>query len=409
MSNLSAQTLSKLSQAADDACTDQTAGIPGAVVVVVGKDGKELFSHAAGRRGTGSHEPMTLDSVFWIASCTKMIVGVAVMQLVERGVLSLDDSAQVESLCPELKAVQVLEADGTLVPKKRGITLRMLLSHTAGFGYTFFNEKLRDFSRPTGWDEFSGLEFDIKQPLVHQPGEGWEYGLGIDWAGKVLERATGRTLEEYCQEKIYAPLGLKNVSMKPHAEMLRNLAYMNSRDGNGKLSRRDHLLRRPLLPDESHSPSFFYSGGAGCFAKPREYAQILAMLLNDGTSPTTGAKILSPSTVEVMFQNQITQFPNFARQNIPAAKPDLTNAIPEIYPVPGNGPQGWGLTFMLSGAGVTGRSASTAFWAGLPNLWWWCDREKGVAGIVATQLLPFADGQVLNLWGKIESAVYQAL
>lgn len=133
------------------------------------------------------------------------------------------------------------------------------------------------------------------------------------------------------------------------------------------------------------------------------------MLLNDGTSPTTGAQILSPSTVEIMFQNQITQFPNFARQSIPAAKPDLTNAIPEIYPVPGNGPQGWGLTFMLSGAGTTGRSASTAFWAGLPNLWWWCDREKGVAGIVATQLLPFADGQVLNLWGKIESAVYQAL
>ncbi|CAN9116906.1 unnamed protein product [Alternaria alternata] len=385
MSKLSAQTLSQLSQAADDACTDQIAGIPGAVVVVVGKDGKELFSHAAGRRGAGSHEPMTLDSVFWIASCTKMIVGVAVMQLVERGVLSLDDSAQVESLCPELKAVQVLKADGTLVPKKRGITLRMLLSHTAGFGYTFFNEKLRDFSRPAGWDEFSGLEFDIKQPLVHQPGEGWEYGLGIDWAGKVLERATGRTLEEYCQEKIYAPLGLKNVSMKPHAEMLRNLAYMNSRDGNGKLSRR-------------------VSTAIGIQSQ-----EILAMLLNDGTSPTTGAQILSPSTVEIMFQNQITQFPNFARQSIPAAKPDLTNAIPEIYPVPGNGPQGWGLTFMLSGAGATGRSASTAFWAGLPNLWWWCDREKGVAGIVATQLLPFADGQVLNLWGKIESAVYQAL
>jgi CubicO group peptidase (beta-lactamase class C family) len=118
-----------------------------------------------------------------------MIVGVAVMQLVERGVLSLDDSAQVESLCPELKAVQVLKADGTLVPKKRGITLRMLLSHTAGFGYTFFNEKLRDFSRPAGWDEFSGLEFDIKQPLVHQPGEGWEYGLGIDWYVKWTKSA----------------------------------------------------------------------------------------------------------------------------------------------------------------------------------------------------------------------------
>ncbi|KAF2656595.1 beta-lactamase family protein [Lophiostoma macrostomum CBS 122681] len=409
MSKFSAQTLSHLSKVTDTACVDQAAGLPGAVIVVVGKDGKELFSHAAGKRGTGSEEPMTLDTVFWIASCTKMIVGVAVMQLVEKGVLSLDDSAQVESLCPELKDLQVLQDVGTLVRKKRGITLRMLLSHTAGFGYTFFNERLRDFSRPTGYDEFSGLEFDIKQPLVHQPGEGWEYGVGIDWAGKVLESATGLTLEAYCHENIYIPLGLNNISMKPHADMLRNLAYMNSRDGNGRLAKRDHLLRRPLLPEENHSPSFLYSGGAGCFAKPREYAQILATLLNDGTSLTTGAQLLAPTTVESMFQNQIERFPNFARQGIPAAKPELTNAIPEIYPVPGDGPQGWGLTFMLSGAGATGRSASTAFWAGLPNLWWWCDREKGVAGIVATQILPFADAKVLDLWGAIESAVYQAL
>lgn len=110
-----------------------------------------------------------------------------------------------------------------------------------------------------------------------------------------------------------------------------------------------------------------------------------------------------------MFKNQIPEFPNFARQGIPAAKPDLTNAIPEIYPVPGNGPQGWGLTFMLTGAGATGRSASTGFWAGLPNLWWWCDREKGVGGIVCSQILPFADAKVLGLWVEIESMVYKAL
>ncbi|KAG9187101.1 hypothetical protein G6011_04972 [Alternaria panax] len=272
MSELSAQTISQLSQAADAACADQIAGIPGTVIVVVGKDGRELFSHAAGRRGTGSHEDMTLDSVFWIASCTKMIVGIAVMQLVERGVLSLDDSAQVEMLS-RIRSGSGLEGgqntraeEARHHPSHAAVTYSRIRIH-------ILHEKLRDFSRPTGWDEFSGLEFDIKQPLVHQPGEGWEYGLGIDWAGMILERATGHTLEAYCQEKTYAPLGLKNISMKPHAEMLRNLAYMNSGDGNGRLSRRDHLLRRPLLPDEGHSPSFFYSGGAGCFAKPREYAR----------------------------------------------------------------------------------------------------------------------------------------
>jgi CubicO group peptidase (beta-lactamase class C family) len=279
MSKFSSQTLAKLQHVTERACDDQVMGIPGVVAVVVGRDGKELFSHAAGHNHAGSSEPMTLDSVFWIASCTKMIVGVACMQLVEKGILKLDDSAQIEQLCPELAEVKVLQADGTLREKNRGITLKMLLTHTAGFGYTFFNERLRDYSRPAGWDEFSGFEFDIKQPLAHQPGEDWEYGVNIDWAGKVVERATGLTLDAYCKEHIYSPLELQNISMKPHAEMLRNLAGMNYRGPDGKLSTRDHLLRRPLIPDEENSPQFLHSGGAGCFAKPQDYCRRLYLLV----------------------------------------------------------------------------------------------------------------------------------
>lgn len=116
----------------DAAVADTNKGLPGVVGVAIGKDGNELFSYAAGQRGTGCSEKMTVDSTLWIASCTKMITGVACMQLVEQGMLSLDDADQVEDLCPELKSVQVLQKDGSLVPKKRGITLRMLLSHTCG-------------------------------------------------------------------------------------------------------------------------------------------------------------------------------------------------------------------------------------------------------------------------------------
>lgn len=110
-----------------------------------------------------------------------------------------------------------------------------------------------------------------------------------------------------------------------------------------------------------------------------------------------------------MFRNQIPDLPNYGRQGIQAAKPDLTNPVAELYPVSGDPPQGWGLTFMLSNGGATGRSAGTAHWAGLPNLWWWCDRESGVAGMVCTQVLPFADAQVLGLWGKVEAEVYKGL
>lgn len=129
---LSSEAVSKLKSAFDDACADRDKGLPGVVGIAIGKDGKELFAHASGKRGFGSDEPMSLDSIFWIASCTKMITGIACMQLVEQGKLSLDDAAQTEGLCPELKNVQVLQPDGKLVAKKRGITLRMLLSHTGG-------------------------------------------------------------------------------------------------------------------------------------------------------------------------------------------------------------------------------------------------------------------------------------
>jgi CubicO group peptidase (beta-lactamase class C family) len=130
MSQFSPQVLDTLRQTVDAACVDPRTGIPGSSVVVVGRDGKELFAYCAGKRGVNSKEPMTLDNVYWIASCTKMIVGIACMQLVESGTLSLDDSNQLETLCPELKAVKVLQDDGALVEKKRRITLRMLLSHT---------------------------------------------------------------------------------------------------------------------------------------------------------------------------------------------------------------------------------------------------------------------------------------
>lgn len=119
--------------------------------------------------------------------------------------------------------------------------------------------------------------------------------------------------------------------------------------------------------------------------------------------------MLRKETVVEMFRNQIPDFPNFGRQGIPDAKPDLTNPLPDLYPVPGSPPQGWGLTFMLSNGGATGRSTSTGFWAGLANCWWWCDREHGVAGMVCTQILPFADAQVLGLWAQVEAEVYKAL
>lgn len=122
--------IKSLKETVDAACADVRTDIPGTSVVVVGKDGKELFAHSAGKRGVSSTEDMALDNVFWIASCTKMIAGLACMQLVEQGKLHLDDGDEIEKLLPEFKDLKVLQKDGKLVEKKRKITLRMLLTHT---------------------------------------------------------------------------------------------------------------------------------------------------------------------------------------------------------------------------------------------------------------------------------------
>ncbi|GLA17684.1 hypothetical protein AnigIFM62618_004832 [Aspergillus niger] len=161
------------------ACAGPDRDLPGVVAMVVDKNGDQVFAHAAGQRGHGHDHlgPMQIDTLFWTASCTNLITGIACMQLVERGVLTLDDTEIVQRHCPELRHVRVLQPDGRLVEKQRDITLRMLLSHTAGFGYSFIDANLRDHNRPAGYNEFSGQKEDFLQPLIHQPGEAWEYGL----------------------------------------------------------------------------------------------------------------------------------------------------------------------------------------------------------------------------------------
>ncbi|RDH18478.1 beta-lactamase/transpeptidase-like protein [Aspergillus niger ATCC 13496] len=368
------------------ACAGPDRDLPGVVAMVVDKNGDQVFAHAAGQRGHGHDHlgPMQIDTLFWIASCTKLITGIACMQLVERGVLTLDDTEIVQRHCPELRHVRVLQPDGRLVEKQRDITLRMLLSHTEGF----------------------------LQPLIHQPGEAWEYGISVDWAGFLLERVTGQTLHEYMQQHIFQPLRLTHISMIPNEANQAKLACMHQRVSNGQLYvRKEHPLQRSLAiglyPNDSPS-SFCFSGGAGCFSTAHDYYRILSTLLNNGTCPLIGTQLLSRETVDEMFRNQIPHLAPLNGKHMPAAKPELTTAATGLQPTVDGNRQGWGLTFLLSG-GDTGRSIGTAQWTGLPNLRWWCDRENGVAGIFCAQILPFGDLKAFSLAEEIERQVYAGL
>ncbi|KAF4502000.1 beta-lactamase [Fusarium agapanthi] len=366
--------------------------IPGLVYSAFRNDGEPIFQHYSGLRGVTSESPMSEETVFFMASFTKLATSVACMQLVEQWKLRLDDADQVEAICPELRDVKVLtrNEDGKLelLEKVRRITLRMLLTHTAGFGYAFEDEKLAEFSRPIGFDDFSGEAIDIaNRPLVNQPGETFQYGVSMDWVGVIIERTYNKSLEEVFKEKIFQPLEMDHVTFHPSAEDKSNLAYMHRRSPSGKLSTTDHFYRRPLLARDGEKVPC--AGGHGCFGRPAEFGRIISLLLNDGLDAKLGVRLLKPETVNDMFADQIPDKPRFSNVSVPVAKPELANPTP-LTPMPDDHTEGWGLSFSINHfPESTGRAAGSASWEGLANLFWFVDRKNNIGGIIASQILPY--------------------
>ncbi|KAJ2989394.1 hypothetical protein NUW58_g3488 [Xylaria curta] len=389
--------------------------IPGLLYVAFREDGMPLFEHYAGTRGISSRESLDKDTVFWLASFTKLICSVACMQLVEQGKLRLDDGEQIEALSPELRNIKVLtrSANGeyTLIEKERKITLRMLLNHTAGFGYAFEDEKLADYGRPVGFDDFCGERSDfLSRPLVNQPGTAFQYGTSMDWVGVLIERVSGLTLENYFQMNVFQPLGIDNISFFPSEESKSKLVYMHQRAADGSISQIDHLYRKPLmLPAEQGKEQLFCAGGHGCFGKPDDFRKLIAVLLNDGIDAASGARLLNKGTVDEMFKDQIPDTPRYSNECVPVAKPNLANPTP-LFPMPADHTEGWGLGFSISHQPTgTGRPAGVASWEGLANLYWFADRQNKVGGIIASQILPYGDIHVLECSEKVEQEIYNII
>ncbi|KAE9574324.1 hypothetical protein CGMCC3_g9572 [Colletotrichum fructicola] len=337
------------------------------------------------------------------------------MQCVERGLLKLDDADQLEELAPELRHVQVLqrtaEGDFHYVPKESRITFRMLLNHTAGFGYAFEDDKLAEVARPVGLDDFSCDRFDvINRPLVNQPGETFQYGTSMDWAGIIVERATGVSLETYFQENIFGPLDITSITFQPSEESKSRLAHMHQRDVDGGFYEIDHIYRKPLVvKTQEEKDNLFCAGGHGCFGKPAEFSRIIALLLNDGQDARTKAQLLRSETIDEMFTDQISDKPRYSNKFIPVSKPTLARPTP-LTAMPEDHTEGWGLSFSISHQpSSTGRPAGAASWEGLANLYWFADRKNKLGGIIATQIAPYGDPYVLECSDKVETEIYKII
>src|SRR5207244_8711525 len=271
--------------------------VPGVVAMAATADGP-VYEGVFGVREVGAGPAMTLDSVFRIASMTKAIPSVAALQLVEQGKLALD--APVPDIDPALSRPQVLEGFDAAVqprlrPAKRPITLRHLLTHTAGFVYEFWNADALRYVEATGTPRvLSGRLAALQRPLAFDPGERWEYGINTDWVGRIVEAVSGKSLETYFREHICGPLGMADTGFVPSPEQHARLAPVHQRQADGSLDAQP--LAAPSIPE-------FYAGGGGLCSTAPDYLAFLRMLLHGGS--LNGAQILQPETAAPLQQNQI--------------------------------------------------------------------------------------------------------
>ncbi len=370
--------------------------VPGVVAMVTDRS-SNIYEGAAGEQVLGSGDAMTTESVHAIFSTTKAITGTAVMQCVEEGLLDLD--APAKNYAPDIAKLQVMEGfdsagNPNLRAPKREITTRMLMLHTAGFGYDFFNENYSAMASNHGQPSVtSATRAAIMTPLLFDPGEKWEYGSNIDWAGQVVEGIRGKRLGEVFQERIFAQLGITDMAFTMSPSMKARQADIHARAADGALSPMNLTLPQPPEID---------MGGHGLYATVGEYMKFIRMWLNDGNGP--GGRVLKKETVEAAVKNGLQ--PNQKVVMLPGVIPWLSNDA-EFFP---GLKKSWSYTFMVNDEEApTGRPAGAIGWAGLANLFFWIDRKNGIGGFWATQILPFADAPSFIGYMNFETAVYEAM
>jgi methyl acetate hydrolase len=357
-------------------------------VVVMAADRKGvIYQGAFGVGDIGEGRPLSLDSMFRIASMTKAITSTAAMQQIEQGRFALEDP--VEKHLPEFAKLSVFESfdaatgDYRVRPATKAVTVRHLFTHTSGLGYAFTSPIVRDFKPRAGESYPVG-------PLVFEPGERWLYSTSTDWLGRLVEKVSGLPLEDYFRRHIFTPLGMVDTSYFVPSDKLARVVTVNRRQADGTLA------KDSIQPPTS---GFTPIGGGGLTSTAADYLRFTRALLNGGE--LDGGRILTAGSVAAMGQNHIGAL------GVPAAKSALPDRSDDFTFI-ADGRDKWGLGFLITADAVPGkRSAGSLSWGGINNTYYWLDPTRGITGVILMQFLPFADRRALALYDTFERGVYQ--
>ncbi|OKL59538.1 hypothetical protein UA08_04991 [Talaromyces atroroseus] len=394
--------------------------IPGAVLLATDKSGTFNYSNVFGARSLEHprSEPLSVDATMWIASCTKLFTSIAILQCVERGLFTLDED--VRHVLTELNDIDVLTGiNGSAIESKKNslpITLRQLLSHTSGFAYEFNSPLLQQWRKlQPQYNRRPPISVHNRflHPLLYDPGSSWSYGPSIDWAGVLIERLTGLSLQDYMAQNIWQPLGITDMTffLSGRDDLRARVASMSKREPY-------ETSDNPTAKSTSvHAPEYQYcfnpdmadcQGGGGVFGSPVEYIKVLRALLLASDAPDVRPvppkQLLHRSSVDAMFTPQLGGESQKALQAVAE--------IPRYNYMMGGMPpdtrKDWGLGGLLVMDDIAGwRSKGTMTWGGTPNLTWWIDRKVGLCGLYASQLMPIGDAKSVELEKVFEKAMYE--
>jgi len=365
----------------------RTTKIPGIVAIVVDRN-KVIYTGSFGYQNVGADIPMSLDTIFDIASMTKPISAAAIMILVEEGRLNLDD--RISKYFPKFSDIAVvssIKGDGSYLLRKptREITIRDLMSHSSGLAYGFSNKIVY---RLNGGRAFAD-NADIG--LLYDPGSSWSYGTGIGIVARVVEMISGQPFDDFLRKRVLQPLGMVDTDYVVAPEDRVRVATVHESTGSG-------LVEIPV-PEVIESS---VSGNGGLYSTALDYAKFVQLFLNRGVT-REGLQLLSEESIRSMGQDQLGHI-RISLQDGPIP------SISRVFPL-GAGRDGFGLGFQVTGPHEEEmtRSPGSMSWAGLLNTQFWIDRQKGIGAILLMQYLPFYDDDAIAILSGFEQRIYQAM
>jgi methyl acetate hydrolase len=362
--------------------------VPG-VVAMAATEHSVIYQGAFGARSMGTAARMSADTVFSIASMTKLLTSVAALQLVERDKLKLDEPAA--TIDPTLGSPQVLhgfDAHGApqLRAARKPVTLRHLLTHTSGLSYQLWDTNVVRYGKASRNDPALP-----RTPLISDPGTRWAYGASLDRVGRLVEIVSGQSLDRYFRDHILGPLGMNDTAFSLNEKQRARQASLHLRKADGT------LVPQPLV---RRTEPKVISGGGGIYSTAPDYLTLLQALLNGGGA-LAGKRVLQPETVALMSTNQIG---NLDAGILKTTNPALSENV-DFFP---GVRLRWGLGDMINIDPVPdGRRAGSLTWAGLYNTYYWIDPASRIAGVIMMQVLPFADQRALNVYRLFERGIYR--